>query len=526
MPLLIEARYPLGSYLGSDLGGDPEPYPSPARLHAAFLNAAGRGTTAEVTDAMTTPSPRAVVAVSWLEVHPPTAIEPPHHALAATSVTVYRREGLRDEGVYKQARAAYVRRSAIGSPVRWFWPDDVPAEVVDSLVELAEDIGYLGGADSPVVVEVRAEAPASLSKMLFRDQDADPFAPASGLDVICADAGRTRLLQQLHAAAVTTPPKNDAAAANEASVLPPRAGSNLRVEGYRAPQPEPSTSPWPWAELLVVGRADGRPVELSPDRRVAACVQLHRALIALIDRDGAVPPMVTGSYLPGVPRPANRLALQYITSAHPFGFEWDGAGAAFLVLGPKGCLPADWGAVSTALARLVASGWLRGTAGAMRVLERRSVSADLLWPAIRPHHRRFWVPDPLAIADTRPPRSLPGGRSWRINETAGLAVGLVWRDHFGFSGRGEQRYWALADQAVAEGVRVHRPRRVTGTDLRRYVHRMNDGARIDAYTAMLELPDFASSRAPVAIGQSRHLGGGMLVPVDLPAVAASQLVKS
>lgn len=77
MPLLIEARYPLGSYLGSDLGGDPEPYPSPARLHAAFLNAAGRGTTAEVTDAMTTPSPRAVVAVSWLEVHPPTAIEPP-----------------------------------------------------------------------------------------------------------------------------------------------------------------------------------------------------------------------------------------------------------------------------------------------------------------------------------------------------------------------------------------------------------------------------------------------------------------
>ena len=157
MPLLIEARYPLGSYLGSDLGGDPEPYPSPARLHAAFLNAAGRGTTAEVADAMTSPSERAVVAISWLEANPPIAVELPRFALAATSVTVYRREGLRDKGAYKQPRAAYVRRSAIGSPVRWFWPGDVPEGVAGSLAELAEDIGYLGGADSPVVVEVRSE---------------------------------------------------------------------------------------------------------------------------------------------------------------------------------------------------------------------------------------------------------------------------------------------------------------------------------------------------------------------------------
>ena len=361
--------------------------------------------------------------------------------------------------------------------------------------------------------------------MLFRDEHADPFAAAAGLELVCADEGRTQLLQRLHVEAVATPPKKENPTANESSVLPPRAGSNLRVERYRVPQSGSSTTPWPWAELLVVGRADGRPVELPPARRVQACVQLHRALIALIDRDGAVPPMVTGNYLPGVPRPANRLALQYITSAHPLGFEWDGAGAAFLVLGPSGCSPADWGAVSTALNRLVASGWLRGSAGTMRVLERRSVSTDHLWPAVRPHHRRFWVPDPLAIADTRPPSPLSDGRSWTIRETAALSVGLVWRDHFGFSERGEQRYWTLADQAVAEGVRVHRARRVTGPDLRRYVHRMNDGARIDAYTAMLELPDVAASRAPVAIGQSRHLGGGLLVPVDLPDAVAAQVVE-
>ncbi len=53
-------------------------------------------------------------------------------------------------------------------------------------------------------------------------------------------------------------------------------------------------------------------------------------------------------------------------------------------------------------------------------------------------------------------------------------------------------------------------------DITRWVHRVGPEAAIQPYRAALRLGDLADERTLIAIGQSRHLGGGLLVPVDLP----------
>jgi CRISPR-associated protein Csb2 len=53
------------------------------------------------------------------------------------------------------------------------------------------------------------------------------------------------------------------------------------------------------------------------------------------------------------------------------------------------------------------------------------------------------------------------------------------------------------------------------TDVDAYAHRVNNGAVVRPYTAVLWLGDLAGPQTVAAIGQSRHLGGGLLVPYDL-----------
>ena len=525
MALTIAAHFPLGTYLGADSAGEPEAFPTPARLHAAFLNAAARGTRAVNDGGQLQPSDGDLRALQWLEQHPPTGLAPPLFVLVPDSITVYRREGLLEKGRYKNPRAAQVRRSAIGSSTRWVWNENVPREVVAALRELAVDIGYLGGADSPVVVEVLPEVPDGHADILNRQPDADPFAPVQGLEQACADHGRTAYLQQTYRALHDQPPKGNQVQ-SEVSIAPPRAVERLRTERYCAVAPEPTPTPWPLCQVLPVKFADARRSAPLPEvRRVAGCVQLHRAVVSLMDRGGAVPPVVTGVYEPGVTRPANRLALHYVTADHPLAWDLGDATGAFVVLGPQSCSTVEWSSVTAALQALHGYGLLRTRFGAFRVMGHRSMVTSGFWSARPPRTRRLWVPAPLAVAETRVPRSRPTRRTWGFEQAAALSIGLVWRDRFGFSGRGDERYWRLADHVLSAGVAVRRARRVTGPDLSRYVHRTNDGAAVDAYTALIELPPgLGDDRSPVAIGQSRHLGGGLLVPVDLPEAVADQVL--
>jgi CRISPR-associated protein Csb2 len=129
--------------------------------------------------------------------------------------------------------------------------------------------------------------------------------------------------------------------------------------------------------------------------------------------------------------------------------------------------------------------------------------------------QRWWVPNPLGIAETRALPALPDNSTWSIENAVQLSVGMVWRDIFGISGRGTKLYHDLAS-AAAEFLTVRQPRRIHGSSLPRYTHRTSSSTVITGYTALIDLGGLSDARTPVAIGQSRHLGTGLLTPVDIP----------
>jgi CRISPR-associated protein Csb2 len=243
------------------------------------------------------------------------------------------------------------------------------------------------------------------------------------------------------------------------------------------------------------------------DERVRWCVAAHRALISLVG-DGA-PAALTGVYPPGVPRPANRVGLQILDDTVGFaGMAHTPATLALLV--PRGIAGSDLAVVGAAFQRLKTV----TRAGHSRAVVERPVlvPAEQLWPAAPSGHRRLWRTATAFVPDTRPPRR----GTWSLADATALSVGLVWRDMLSGAGRGEAFYRQVAADAAARGVQAFTVTRVSDGDQTRFVHRVNPGHVVVPLRARLSLGTLAGDRAVVAIGQSRHLGGGLLLPVDEP----------
>jgi CRISPR-associated protein Csb2 len=240
---------------------------------------------------------------------------------------------------------------------------------------------------------------------------------------------------------------------------------------------------------------------------------VHQSLVKLVG-EGA-PPVLTGAYLPDAGRPANRVAIQFLSvaAARAVGLADDAPWLAVLL--PADAAAAELAEVTAALGRLreVRRAGVRlriGTTVAPR-------SARTFWPAPSPGVHRQWRTEPAVVPDTRPLRGGP----WSLADTATLSVGLVLRDRLAAPGRGTEWYRQLAAAAARAGVRVSAARRMMDGDLTRYVHKVPPGVVVQPYRAVLDLGAALGSRPLVAIGQSRHLGGGLLVPLDLAGSEAA-----
>lgn len=126
----------------------------------------------------------------------------------------------------------------------------------------------------------------------------------------------------------------------------------------------------------------------------------------------------------------------------------------------------------------------------------------------RPGARRWWTTEPAAVSELRPLR-----QSWSGRDTVAVSAALLWRDQFDAPGRGEQRYRLLAEGAVERGLRVRTVNRVLG-NAGRFIHKVLPGTVVQPYHATLRLGELAGERTALALGQSRHLGCGLLVPHD------------
>jgi CRISPR-associated protein Csb2 len=501
MSFAIIAELPLGVYYGGVGDGEVDLQPSPARLHAALLCAAAQGPRACPDGDLLAPCEEDAAALRWLEQHPPDGVRLPAHTVNTSPAIAYRRLGLLE----KNRERILPRTSvsvAVDGPFAWTWMSAAPPAVQAALGELCGDVSHLGQAQTPVRLTVGDIEPSH-----HLDPDADLFG-GTGVDVNISVQGRTQALIEEYAQVNTTPPtaSADRVRRKEDEQRRPVVRTGLATARYVVPTRAPI--PNPWTRVLLVPLRSRQPRGWQR-LRVRWAVALHQALISLIG-DGA-PTVVTGAYPAGAPQPANRVAIQPIDHSLPLA-EWNGPGAGFAILLPRDADAADLQVLASAVQVLRL---LRGPWGDTVRIDDRNITvgstADF-WPPVAAGHRRHWVTTPAAVPETRALRRGP----WSLADSVRLSVGLVWREELIGRGHGEAWYRKVAEAAGRRGVQVQTVHRITDTDLGRFVHKVAESTVVQPYRAEVTLGDLAGDRTLVAIGQSRHLGGGLLVPCDQP----------
>lgn len=497
----VIAELPLGTYRARTPGGQLDPVPSPARLHAALLCAAGAGPRAALDGTGLGPNEQDRGALTWLEEHPPDGVRLPRTCEVRTPYYNYRREGtlVKEGGVGPKDKV--VSRSMVGlvtveGPFAWTWREPPPSEVQESLGALCSDVAYLGNAESPVRLRVGRARPTHR-----RAPQADLFGTAPGLDVGMAAQGRTEALVRAHVAQQKPP---SAAADRYSTSEAPRSAQFVEIgrQAGRYLPVAPSAEPdGPWSTVLLAGFGD-RQDKLRGEDHVGWAIAVHRALIALVG-DGA-PAVLTGTYLPGVAQPANRIALQLFAPDAVLAAGLNHHGPVLGVLLPSGASETDLAIVTQAFARLRRVTWGRAVRTLIPLPAR---SARAFWPA---GGAGLFEVRPAAVADTR-----PLGRDWTIADALALSLGFVLRHRpeLQGGGRGDARHRTTARLVTEAGLSVHAVERVMDGDLSRYVHRIDPSRVAQPYRARLSLGGLLDNRVLVCLGQTRHLGGGLLVPV-------------
>lgn len=509
MAFAIVADLPLGTYRGAGPDGRPEPLPSVARLHSALLCAAGFGPRAvEAGPGALDLADADAAALRWLEANPPDSVHVPALEVSPGQAVAYR-----DDGTFTKAAQAgklTTRKlakapgtgSAVNGQFMWIWRQEPPGPVRDVLAQLCPDVPYLGTTESPVRLT------AVCGSGFQSTHDLDPAAglfTAGGIGIDRPAAGRVDELSQAHREAAGAPPPaakdRHRTAEDSRSAVPPR--KSVQTAWYCPPLPEAPDVPW--SQVLAV------PVDapVPAGARVAWAVAAHRALTKIAG-DGA-PAVITGAYAPGVRRPANRVALHLLDA----GAGAEVPGPCLLVIVPDGIEPADLSVLQRAVTQLSV---LRGPHGRTRRLETghvRVLDGSRFWSPPAPGAVRLWRTVPAAVPETRGARE----GEWNFAHAALLSLGFAWKDQQRLprvQGRGEAYHRGLAAAASEAGVAVVHARAVRTGDAGRYVHKVNEHAVVRPYTACLSLGSLAGPGTIAAIGQSRHLGGGLLVPFDVP----------
>ncbi|OLO77411.1 type I-G CRISPR-associated protein Csb2 [Actinomyces oris] len=507
-PVSITAHFPLGVYRGHAADGRSEPFPSPARLLSALVNAAHIGTTAPGDG---TAKPQYAAALTWLEEHPPNGICLPttmNVRIEASRIFMHRRNGSIKNNKYKTEARTVSDGYAIDGVIGWVW-DDMPDDVRNAVSRLCEDVPCLGEVDSPVVMSTETvEANWQI------DPDASAFSPG-GLRVQVPAPGRTRVLRELHS---QSHPHEDSSDSDREFLT---SGGFLRDVRYVPVEPvrHNGGDHSPWRDVLIFLADDGAGREIAPERRVSWCVAFHKALIKHIG-NGA-PPIVTGCYRQNMTKPANRLAIQYVPasvlSQSVAETELDVPGA-FLIMLPSDVSDDDEAVIFRALAGMTQLNHRRDEEPARLRPVGEVFDAQCFWLPPAQGTQRLWSPTPVAVPEVARQRE-----DWTFEDAILLSLGFVWRDRLDAVPKGTQGYRSLVAQVRERGAGVMWHHRVTRNPSF-YAHKMQRGMTAQPYTALVSAGDLLADTELAAVGQSRHLGGGLLVPADLPIELAQNVL--
>lgn len=511
--LSLRVRFPNGVYRGHLPDRSPELMPQPARLHAALLNSAGRGTRAEPTEVGTLrPSKASLGALTWLESNPPQGIEVPVHQWVNLGPGRFMyREVSSYNMKHRTEERAVSDGVAVASHYGFLW-ENVPVDVARTVEELCEDIAYLGEAESVAVVE-----PGAVHPTLRLDTTSSPFANG-GVSLACAHPGRTEfLVEQFEKLAKAKSAKNEKPSRSELPISSPALRDYVAPRRYARVEPRRVTGPW--TDVIFLG-LPGEDVEI--EHRVELAKATHRAIIAAIGFGAS--PTITGKYPKALgPRPANHLAIHYLPLHEARRFGYNHGVIALLV--PRGAEELDLSQLASGLKHVAANGlWSAHIKRRDVTFDGNSCPAEEFWPEVEKGKRRLWRSATPVVPDTRPVSRERFGTDWTLADAGLLSIAFTWKDSLEFSGKHDRLYISGRNAAAAHGARVIKAKTVSSRP-RQYAHTMPKNVTVHAWNGVFELGELCDARTVSAIGQSRHMGGGFLVPFDVSEEEYSALTK-
>lgn len=509
MPLELRADFLFGFYQGHSRAGKLEDAPSLERLHAALVAGACSLERQEGKHPDEGIDSLDQELFAWLETHAPDAIELPVTMPQQSSAIAYRNKGgLKSKADAPKKACVASARTFLGGPVCWFWNDAPSDALVQRLDDVANEVPYLGESESRVVLSasVMEGIPSSALRACTPSFDARSFR--------AADAGYTDELARFFSQRQKKVKKDKTNQNEEERSLQFNFACLRDVYYAREDEGEPEAAvPWQHGYAMkVVGRRIDR------EDYVAVSVCLHRALVSKFG--DALPKSLQYANLKPL---ANGLGVQVVSADAPCNYLTCNDGRDnLLVMLPAGTSAQDESQIAQALSQITRL-YSRRLGSIAVVFTGERLSLDTFWDPTPQGCKRLFATEPLFIPDCRPPsRTKNDGLAWTVDDDARVAFGHVWRDlGFTVSSKGDQGRIDLSRAVAKAGVGIGGGRVVPTSNIRNYVHHTNRGTLLVGAWAMVDMSALDCNRCLCAIGQTRHVGGGLLIPVDIPDMSGA-----
>jgi CRISPR-associated protein Csb2 len=523
MPLEVRADFILGFYKGHKMG-EPEDVPSPERLHAALLAGACGLERLEGKHPEKVLDRQDLELFAWLEKNAPDAIVLPEIVSSGSNARSSWPIAFRNKGEIKKRKidtnkpCFAMERTYLDGPIAWYWEDCPNDMITKRLRDVAQEVPYLGGSESRVALEVRSVI--SIPQEALRRCRISPSLDARAFRV--PREGYTEELQKSFNSHEGG--KEEEGGRREQDVLGDNEKEKTRhctfncvsyiCYAKEAARVDVPNVPWTSGYAL---RVENR--RLTREEYVRCSVGLHRALASQFG-DALPKVMQRASALPL----ANGLAIQVIAAGMPAcALTPDDGHDHLLVMLPKNAPAGEEAQVVRALSKITFLN--AGKSGRLDVTflgERLDLAH--FWSPQRQGARRLFTTEPLFISDCRPPKRGRGtDAGWTVDDDARVAFAHVWRDQgFVTVTRGDRGREELSRMVADAGVAVGGGRVVPLADARDFVHHTNRGTMLVGEWATIDMGSLGRDECVCAIGQTRHLGGGLLVPVDIPKMRSNR----
>lgn len=555
MSFNIRVSFLMHMYQGADETGKPELFPSQERLYRALVSVAYGvfGFKSSDSQESTIDDQSVREALAWMEGNPPDAIRLP--AVVAVSLrnttraVAYRNQGSWDKKLRSTTKAAAAYSSVAydiseAGDLVWQWQESPSPRVIKVLGDLCWEVPYLGEACTPVHVVTESGDEYPLPESWKRTEGISLSSLQSMIVFHIPWNGHLQELQQGYLQAypkcVCKPSETkQEMGASSKNVLSNTLYVSVRQIGYTNAETGgagDNTFIAPWNQCFFIPVTNPQEWRPRENQLVAWAVAMHRLLVRQWGSD--VSPMLTGRYL--VPdgferRPANNVAIHVLTSdvSSVVTEELRGLLPGFLIMVPYDMPVAEVSRLAEICDSVEGrSLFYSAKEDTLRLGGMQELESTHIWAPVPDRKKRFWFPYPLCIRETYPVKHpTDRKRRWGTKESIALAIGHTLRDSFskaaGASGqRGENcsesengnDYWSLIERVCAADspVRIYNAHPESRTMMADYVHRTQRNALLAGASAWLSFSDECGlNQTVMAIGQTRHLGGGLLIPLDI-----------